>query len=70
MRGGILPFWAVCQILKIYGTLKISPLSYTAISHKPILISSGKKVKKCVNANGPLVLSSAWMAVVLTTAAV
>ncbi len=33
---------AICQIIKVYGTLKISYLSYIASIHKSILVSSDK----------------------------
>ncbi len=39
----LLLFLAICQILKVYGTLKISYLSYIAIIHNAMLILSGKK---------------------------
>ncbi len=35
-------FLAICQILKVYGTLKISYLSYIASIHKSVLVSSDK----------------------------
>ncbi len=36
-------FLVICQILKRYGTLKIRYLSYIAITHKAMLVSSGKR---------------------------
>ena len=36
-------FLAICQILKVYGTLKISYLNYIARIHKDMLVSSDKR---------------------------
>ncbi len=38
----LLLFLAICQILRVYGTLKISYLSYIASIHKSMLVSSNK----------------------------
>ncbi len=47
-------FLVICQILKVYGTLKISYHSYIAIIHKAMFVSSCKG-QADVKAPGPLV---------------
>ncbi len=50
---------AICQILKVYGTLKISYLSYIASIHKSMLVSSDKWSSRSSRPLG-LLLWYAW----------
>ena len=58
IRGGnrLLLSLAICQILKVYDTLKISYLIYIAIIHKAMLVSSGKRQSRV---SRPLICYSA-----------
>ena len=43
----LLLFLAICQTLKVYGTLNICYLSYIASIHKAMLVSSAKSQAEC-----------------------
>ena len=53
----LLLFLTICQSLKVYGILNKRQLSYISIIHKPMLVSSGKKVKQIIKAPGPRLFS-------------
>ncbi len=59
MEYRLLLFLATCQTLNVYGTLKISYLSYIATIHKAKIAGFiwQKVVKQNVKAPGPLVLN-------------
>ena len=48
-------FLAICQILKIYGILKIHILRYIAVIHKAMLVSCDKRSSRGSRPPGPLV---------------